>query len=479
MKNRKIIKTLAVTLLCAIGLNGCGRANNVMPQMPGFPGQPGAFPGQPGMQMPGGQFQNPQTVGDTSLPPDATQEQLGSIVSSVLSQDGRPLHNVEIYLEENPSIKTRSNKGDFMLLNVPAGNHNLVLKVGEAETTVPVNVVPNMAVAPEQHPVRMDGRKAGDAAINYANPNKQLGSFKVDQDLFNQWQARGVTASGGQIYIAAVDISRVFRKGTVLRMDAGGSSWKNISKKFLGLYHPMKSTIQGITKGNSVLVVDEKNAFYIVDPESGKVQKVKADGALDVAAGGGQVYLYSTRGIERTDESGNARTAINGITPTGGVGADKDGNGYAIQDDKIMKIDTKGDVKTIVSAHLDRPTDVAIDNRHGDIYVLDVGRIKRFTKDGEFVVGFESGAEEPTAIDLDEEGNLYISDFGTNHRNSRIIKFEPATQAATLPTSDDSSADASADESADTLEDETMDEFEEGGDDLEAGDEGLEELPEL
>ena len=108
--------------------------------------------------------------------------------------------------------------------NIPAGNQTLVFKFGQLQTKIQISVIPNRAVSPQQNPVRLEG-EIGSAAIETALPNKQIGSFKVDQDsLLNLWQPVGLAASGGTLYISAIDSRSLIKKGTVLKMNSANIS---------------------------------------------------------------------------------------------------------------------------------------------------------------------------------------------------------------------------------------------------------------
>ena len=74
-------------------------------------------------------------------------------------------------------------------------------------------------------------------------------------------------------------------------------------------------------------------------------------------------------------------------------------------------------------------TDLAIDNRNGDIYVVDSGnnRVQRFDRDGRFIESFGSAGrgngqfDRPFGIAIDKDGYIFVSDTG----NKRIQKFAP------------------------------------------------------
>lgn len=410
--------TLALGALTVFAGTSCSRQN--------------AFPVTAYNQLPQYAPQSNLSAGTTDplsndvLPGDVTRGQLGSVVGRVITRSGRPLHNVSIWLESNPNIKTTSNRGDFTLMNVPVGQHTIVLKFGNLETTTTVSVIANMAAAPQQNPVQLDG-EVGQEALAFANPNKQIAAFKVDQDMLNQWQVRGIDVKGGSIYLAAADVRNITHKGTVIKMNAQtGEEWKDLAKAWLGLRHPLNSSVSGIAVADSgrALVVDDKEFFFSVDPSTGKVDKSDADSAIDIAASNGNVWISSIRGLEKSDSTGASRNLIPGVPASGGVGTDAEGNAFVCVQNTIVKVTADGTATPAVRSFLNSPTDVAIDPRNNDIYVLDSGEIKRYDAQGEFIVSFGSGALDPVSIDLDETGALYVADFARDHNSSQILKYE-------------------------------------------------------
>lgn len=75
------------------------------------------------------------------------------------------------------------------------------------------------------------------------------------------------------------------------------------------------------------------------------------------------------------------------------------------------------------------PTDLAIDNRNGDIYVVDSGnnRIQRFDAEGNYLSEFGSFGTEngqfnaPWGVAIDNDGFVYVTDS----KNARVQKFAP------------------------------------------------------
>lgn len=421
----KILTKAVMTASIALGLSACGGVSNTLPPTAMYPGTLTNQYNQPMTQLPATGTPNP--LSNNTLPTDVSKGQFGSVVGRVISRSGAPLHNVEISLESDPTVKTASRRGDFTLMNVPIGTQNLILKFGELTTTVAVNVAPNMAVAPAQNPVLLDG-EPGSNALAFASPNKQVASFKVDQDSFlNQWQAKGIDVSNGTIYISAIDVKSLIKKGTVIQMSTAGENWKDMASAWLGLRHPINSTARGLsmTSSGSILVVDEKSGMFTVD-STGKATSSQADGALDIASGGSTSWIYSVRGLEKSDDTGASRSPVSGVAATGGIGADAQGNAYVPVQNTIVKVSTSGSPTVLIRNYLHAPADVAVDPRNGDVFVLDGGEIKRYDKNGEFIVSFGSSALDPVGIDLDEDGSLYVADFARDSKSSQIIKFEAA-----------------------------------------------------
>lgn len=433
----KIVRHTTLALVLASALSACGN-NNVIPPMTMYPGQ---FPAQQNMLPTDGSLMgNGNLMNNDALPTDVTHGQLGSIVGRVVTRSGRTLHNVQVWVENYPEIKTTSQRGDFTLMNVPAGQQNLILQFGNLETTVQVNVMPNMAVAPQQNPVMLDG-EVGSDALAFASPNQQVAAFKVDRSKLNNWQPTGLDVYGGNLYVSAIDISSLIKKGTVIKMNASnGEEWQDIAASWMGLRHPLNSSARGLamTSAGMLLVSDKDKDVYAVAPSGGEVTKISADSAIDVAYGNGTVWFSSLRGLEKSDSGASSRELISGVAASGGIGADKEGNAYVPVKNTLKKVSPSGEVTNLINEYLNAPVDVAVDPRNGDIYVLDKNEVKRFDKDGQFIINFSSSALHASSIALDENGTLYVAEFGSNSDNAQIIQYAPVplvnpTQSTSTP----------------------------------------------
>ena len=402
-----------------------------------------------------------------------TPQGFGGVSGQLVDMYGRPVSNAIVTVQDAPTITARTNNGSFMLQNVPSGFHTLTFQVGGQQSTATVNVTVNGMAYPDQNPVRFTPNNAGGGmGTGTGIPNNKVGTFKADQgSILYDWQVKGVAASGGSIYVSAADTGGLMKAGTVLKMDASsGKNWKDMGSKFLGLSHPISSTVQGITiSGGSILAVDD-NYIYSVD-SSGSVKKNKGNGGTDIAAGGGVVYVAGKGTVGRTDTSGSSFTPLGGVSASGGIGCDSYGNLFVVSGNAIKKIGTNGggsysssysgstytdpmsygntsnygstyssptygstgmdaSMAQDVVMGLNAPVDVAIDNRNGDIYVLDGTEIRRFDQNGTIMVSFPSTAKKGSSIAVDESGNIYVADTGSTSKESCVIKFAASTDGS-------------------------------------------------
>lgn len=251
-----------------------------------------------------------------------------------------------------------------------------------------------------------------------ANPS--LGSTPL-----GTWQAKGVAVSGNVVFASAVGKTKlVFTSGTVLKIEGG--KFKDFATTLT--YHPIASTVQGIAFGGGKLFVADSGSYiYSVDPSSGKVTSVKSAPSKDIAVAGGNVFV-ANGSVEKADSTMKTRSAVAGLTSSGGIGADNTGNVFAVNGSKVQKLgpsDTQP--MDVITTDISGGIDVAVDNRNGDLYVLEQQNIKRFNSSGSLMVSFPSTATAPVAIALDDAGNIYVADSGTagTKDSSKIIKFGP------------------------------------------------------
>lgn len=317
-------------------------------------------------------------------------------------------------------------------LSLTACNKRVAVSPNTPANQTPVNQTPINNDPIGQDP--LDGRDTftNTPAAPTGVPNNKLNEFKVDQDTFNQWQAKGIAVTGGTIYVSAADNGNIFKKGTIIKMSASdGKNWKDLSSSFLGLRHPMDATVQGVAVAGGVIVAgDSQGQVYVVDASKGSVKKVKGTGANDVAAGSGG-FFFANGSLEKSDASAAARSPLNGLSVSGGIGADNNGNVFAVSGNAIKKFDVASQqVFDVVTENLTGALDVAVDNRNGDIYVLEQANIKRFNSNGQFIVTFSNSATRAIGIATDETGAVYVADSGSTHKDSKVIKFSASIDGA-------------------------------------------------
>lgn len=272
------------------------------------------------------------------------------------------------------------------------------------------------------------------------------GNFAVDQDNYippaipyigafapskNQWQAVGVAASGSTIYVTAFDNSGFFKKGTIITMTDSGTSWLNAGGTLLGTKHPLDATVRGITVDASTqkaFAVDSVTYMYAL-AKGGSPQKVDAgiSGGIDTVYAGGNLYVATSSGIKKHDP--NTLTSSGdfsaGVIPTGGIGADAEGNIYAIVGSVVKKITPDGKATDIVT-NVSGGIDVTV-NAEKNICVLSGEGIAVYDPTGKPLTSFGQGDFlMPTAIVANGK-DLYVSDTGENYQTSQIVKYSIMT----------------------------------------------------
>lgn len=405
MKSKKTLKLISTCLLFSSLLISCSK-QQYSPYIP------------PSTQTV--DLVNPTPVLNTT--PLATG--MGSVIGRVVDPSGKGLQNVAVSVK-NISVSTTST-GDFQINNVPAGSQTIFFIYGNRQISLNVNVIADSAVSPELNPVQFSNNGTGGSGI----ANTQLKTFLVDQDYLNQWQAKNLAVVNGTVYVAAVDQKGwITQKGTIIRMDSDeGKNWTDLGGKWLKTRHPMDKSVQGVGVTSSNLVaVDTQGSVYNI--ESGKsVVSYKTGGGTDIAIGAGNVYIVNGSNVEKTDTTGQARTAVKNLTISGGICADGKGNLFAVSGKTIKKADFSSVTTTVtdvIKDGLNTPVDVAVDDKNNLIYVLDGNDVKRFSSEGVLVSTFGTSCVKAVGICVDEAGYLYVADEGKDYKTSKIVKFAP------------------------------------------------------
>jgi hypothetical protein len=403
MKSKKAILMFLTAAILGSVASACGKPT---PQMPPNLLNPSANPYDPN---------NPNGI-------NSPISGRGSVVGRVVDPSGKGLPNVNVSIGN--IFATSSMSGDFQLNNVPAGNQQVIFRMGNRQLNINVSVVADTSVAPVVNPVQFSNNGTGGSGL----ANIQLKTFKVDQDLLNQWQATSLSVAAGTIYVAVTDTKNVFKKGSIISMDAeSGKTWKNIGSTWLGLRYPIDQTIHGIAaSGSNLVAVDTKGVLYNVENKK-KINVVKSGPGTDVAVGAGVIFIANGSSVEKAEASGEGRTIIPNVSISGGIATDSRGNLFAISGTTIKMIDSSMSISDVVTDGINNGIDLAVDDKNGFIYVLETGGIKRFTTQGVLVASFGNGATKPVSISVDEMGNVYVADEGKDYKESKIIKFAPGS----------------------------------------------------
>jgi sugar lactone lactonase YvrE len=255
------------------------------------------------------------------------------------------------------------------------------------------------------------------------------GFFKFDRSEIKKISADGgiIDAFGSRIINADlrnIDAFRLLEKATGIGVDAGGNVYvadtgNNVVKKYgpNGRYlnqikKDFKDLIDvAVTTTGDVIVSDPGNSRIALLDSSLNIRIENllkdrpSDGVRGIATDNGDnIYII--------DASGKPGEMIKKF--------DRYGNRLPLQFGRLGGLDP---------GNFSNPTDLAIDNKSGDIYVVDSGnnRVQRFSPEGSYLsefgqFGIENGSfNSPWGIAIDSDGYIYVSDS----KNSRVQKFMP------------------------------------------------------
>jgi sugar lactone lactonase YvrE len=451
----KVTQKLLVPAVMALLGTACGANNMAYQQMPAnyynnpaYTGANSAYPGGTGTPM------NPypdMTGLDSNLP---TGTLMGKVVDS-LNKAGLGSVRVQVVGVNPPLMTTTDASGNFTLSNVPQGrqvltvqrndytnvngNNNITAEV-KAGTTVAlpqsIELVPFRASAVNGF-IRAFNNFKQPRGIALATATNNL--YVVDVvgagglSNYDHGEIKKLSADGGIIdafgapfsgnRLFSTDMFRLLKRPNGIAVDTGGNVFvANTGHNLVRRYGPAGQWLSNIEADFQELydvAVQSTGDVIVSDPGSGAL--VLLDSSLNVRVPNlMRMPANGLRGITTTNN--DDILVVNASAPAGQV---------------IMKFDRYGNrlplafgrIGGVQPASFSNPTDLAVDNRNGDIYVVDSGnnRVQRFDSEGNYLSEFGSFGTQngqfnaPWGIAIDNEGFVYVSDT----KNMRVQKFAP------------------------------------------------------
>lgn len=253
----------------------------------------------------------------------------------------------------------------------------------------------------------------------------------LKNSMFSDWQATGITVSSGQVYITASDRLGVSKKGTILTWT--GDKWQDVGASRIAvpllnkvsLGHKLNNTVRGIAADGMGNVAAVEAAGHIGYLAGGKLKEIVGgpSGLLDVVAANNVFYVSLGNQIRRmAADMASSDAIVSNLTLTGGMGTDRQGNFYAINQGSVVKITLAGEVTPIVG-YVPNPVDVAVTSK-GHVLVLTSTAIEEFDAAGQPVRSFGAGQIiNGAAITVDESDRIYVADSGTSKKDSQVLAF--------------------------------------------------------
>lgn len=382
----------------------------------------------------------------------------GSVTGRVVdSLTGMGLANAKVEIMGiRPAIQTTTDaSGNFTLPNVPqgrqilavtkkeyttlVGNSNIVVNVSAGNTTTS----PNINLIPDRASVANGFVKAFDG---FVHPR----GVTINKDS-NEIFVVDVIGIGGFLSYDRAEIKKINSDGGVI--DNFGSRWISTNITNIDAFRLLsRATGIGVDAGGNVYVADTgNNAVKRYGPTGKYISSLKKEfkDVYDIAVLSTGDLVVSDPGNSRIvllDSSMNVKLdnilGSSGTDGIRGIAIDNSDNIYVIDvsakpGEVIKKYDKNGNklnlqfgiIGGLEPSYFNSPSDIAIDNRNGDIYVVDTGnnRIQRFNSEGNFLsefgqFGSENGSfNSPWGIAVDNQGFVYISDS----KNGRLQKFMP------------------------------------------------------
>ncbi|HEX5000748.1 MAG TPA: NHL repeat-containing protein [Terriglobia bacterium] len=190
---------------------------------------------------------------------------------------------------------------------------------------------------------------------------------------------------------------------------------------------------------------DRKGNVFVTDRRNNRIRKVDARGIITTYAGNGK---------PASSGAGGSATSA-GMAPRS-IAVDKAGNLYFVDGDRIREVTTKGDVRTVagngtsgfageagpaINAQLYLPAGLAVDE-DGNLFLSTAHYIRKVSTKGIITTiagtfqGFNgdggparrASLSQPQGLALDDDGNLFIADYGAY----RVRKISPNGVISTI-----------------------------------------------
>ncbi len=393
----------------------------------------------------------------------------GTITGRVIdTRTGLGISDVRVDVQgANPAVSTRTDgSGNYSLPNVTAMNVKLLLEkagytymqsagdvvvsvlagntvtVPDIKLTAQLDAVPNAFVLSIGNLDRP--RTLSIDAGNPQDSNRPQALYVINREnyqLFGNiqtplrvWGIRKFNLAGGlENKFGGTFLMNDLQNPTGIGVDHGGNVY---------VTDPGANDVRAYSSfGSYIKPSSNENAFPGIS-QPYDIQVLRTGGFAVSSAGNNQVMFFDAAKAPAKDAKGFAVKPLTGSTGLKGLTVDADDNTYFIDDAApaggvIKKFSPAGQLQLQYgfrggrgASYFEGPTDLAVDNRNGDIYVVDSGnnRVQRFNRDGQFMSEFGGmGAgngqfNSPTGIAVDRDGYVYISD--TN--NNRVQKFAPS-----------------------------------------------------
>jgi hypothetical protein len=363
----------------------------------------------------------------------------------------------------NPPVSARTDSsGNFVLNTVPQGDQVVVLnKPGyiymATQGSVIAKVLPGTSVALPQ--------------VNLT-PSIMAASNAFITSIGGLTEPYGLAIDNNRNALYAVDRvgvnNLIDKRSEVKKYNLSGGFVKRFGGSAVGLEKGNNSSLFdffGHLSWSYGIDVDAGGNVYVAETNKDRVVKFSAEGDYitkfgenvknnyDVAvmnsgqigvssSGNSKVVLFDVNLVANSRDFAGTQAMANVNGGFRGVATDNANFVYIIDNSAgpgaaIKKYDTAnrkpvlqfGNNAGSGPSQFRGASDLAVDNRNGDIYVVDSqnNRVQRFDRDGRFISEFGNAGrgngqfDRPYGIAIDKEGYIYVADTG----NKRIQKFAP------------------------------------------------------